>query len=636
MEVELFESLHNAKDIPVRRGYNYLQDLKLNIHEIQKSLSSTRDPVEQKKYNEKLEELTGRLAEAYRFLASKLDLQGGITPTKKHSSSSSETPPKTPSRKHSLTSPKTPATPQKKLLDSPYSTETPMRTPMRTPMETLTRTPPITPHGFNSEGNYLNDARNPELSPNEKTPLTQDNYESDRQYLKSMHFLGYNVVPGVRKTKTPFNSPISPPDTPETEPNTPNSHDFRKRKPYVQEEDDDAYDGGEGGGEVKRSKHDKDDLEGGLKPDDINTNVLVHNTILPTEFAKVRQLYNIYTEDFTRSLLDLEDSGTRDGKSEMLFMMSKDRKYILKTLKRDEFHYFIQIMDDYVKYMMKHYTDTLLPRFYGLYYIDNEHESRYLIAMNNVFEHLPRNMEHVAFDLKGSTYKREASNQETTLKDLDLNRQKIKLNFEGSPNFLKALNRDSMWLRDHNLIDYSLLIGIVKNQGNTDVKGLSGIWEGENATYFLGIIDILQRYNLRKSVESLVKTKVLGQKNISAVKPDYYQKRFYLWIRQHIEGGIEETEEIELKSTDRGGRSSDRRKRKTPEIVIKIIEEEFPEMKENVMEASQQLLERYQYKPNIFGAWREDDMEHFEDKLRTAIQESASRGPLPDQPMNLY
>lgn len=53
--------------------------------------------------------------------------------------------------------------------------------------------------------------------------------------------------------------------------------------------------------------------------------------------------------------------------------------------------------------------------------------------------------------------------------------------------------------------------------------------------YFLGIIDILQQYDLRKMGETAVKSLVHPSKDISAVSPHFYAQRFVRFLEQHTQ-----------------------------------------------------------------------------------------------------
>lgn len=64
------------------------------------------------------------------------------------------------------------------------------------------------------------------------------------------------------------------------------------------------------------------------------------------------------------------------------------------------------------------------------------------------------------YDLKGSTVGRTAG-QSSVKKDLDFNRT-IRLSPEHKELFLQQLNADATFLKQNNVIDYSLLVGIRK------------------------------------------------------------------------------------------------------------------------------------------------------------------------------
>lgn len=54
-------------------------------------------------------------------------------------------------------------------------------------------------------------------------------------------------------------------------------------------------------------------------------------------------------------------------------------------------------------------------------------------------------------------------------------------------------------------------------------------------TYFAGIIDILQPYNLRKQLEHGFKSMRYDGETISAVHPDAYAKRFMEFMRKVVD-----------------------------------------------------------------------------------------------------
>jgi 1-phosphatidylinositol-4-phosphate 5-kinase len=118
--------------------------------------------------------------------------------------------------------------------------------------------------------------------------------------------------------------------------------------------------------------------------------------------------------------------------------------------------------------------NTLITRFYGLYSIkpldSNEKNVRFVI-MNNVFD---TELEiHEKYDLKGSTVGRSSQKdvveidlkkkKNIILKDLDIkeNKKKIKIEKKLKEQLLTQLKSDCEWLQMMNIMDYSLLLGIL-------------------------------------------------------------------------------------------------------------------------------------------------------------------------------
>jgi 1-phosphatidylinositol-4-phosphate 5-kinase len=118
--------------------------------------------------------------------------------------------------------------------------------------------------------------------------------------------------------------------------------------------------------------------------------------------------------------------------------------------------------------------NTLITRFYGLYSIkpldSNEKNVRFVI-MNNVFD---TELEiHEKYDLKGSTVGRSSQKdvveidlkkkKNIILKDLDIkeNKKKIKIEKKLKEQLLTQLKSDCEWLQTMNIMDYSLLLGIL-------------------------------------------------------------------------------------------------------------------------------------------------------------------------------
>jgi len=191
--------------------------------------------------------------------------------------------------------------------------------------------------------------------------------------------------------------------------------------------------------------------------------------------------------------------------------------------------------------------------------------------MENVFEGDLKPTE--IYDLKGSWVSRSTTHElysGSVMKDVDLKRPII-MEERNTKRILQQLQRDSMFLREHNIMDYSVLLGIyylkLEFQGKSediieeevkdgyddhctihshsansshishlsDIATISRELGGIRArlidspgVYYIGIIDTLQEYNWKKRFETWAKTLIQRKdgRGISAVPPDLYQQRF--------------------------------------------------------------------------------------------------------------
>eukprot|EP00124_Ichthyophonus_hoferi_P001917 Ihof_evm2s115 gene=Ihof_evmTU2s115 len=112
--------------------------------------------------------------------------------------------------------------------------------------------------------------------------------------------------------------------------------------------------------------------------------------------------------------------------------------------------------------------DSLLTRYYGLYKLKNNTSITYFIVMGNLFP--AADQMDIRFDLKGSSRGRTSLGVSVTdftdtsviYKDLDwlASAHRLSLGPKVTPILWSQVIRDAQFLRDHNIIDYSLLVGI--------------------------------------------------------------------------------------------------------------------------------------------------------------------------------
>ena len=306
-----------------------------------------------------------------------------------------------------------------------------------------------------------------------------------------------------------------------------------------------------------------------------------------------------------------------EGKSGSFFYFTQDRRYIIKTVSAGEEKVLKNFAREYYRHM-KNNPESLIVRLYGLYQVQLAWEQKYIsvIVMENIF-YSPQHLRiHEKYDLKGSTVGRrvlkggEAPTSSKTLKDVDL-QKKIYVGSENKTLLMEQLRKDVNFLASHNIMDYSLLLGIHDHSRDQNYKSLSTgntitndgfeivtrsrnpslsyphgrqagcsdeeetlmstgdlpwfrqdfgglrsytphhpvhnkgeeayfpeMYDSTNiddlpvATYYLGMVDIFQKYNIRKKAERFWKTRFqqLDPNRISVTDSETYANRFLNFI----------------------------------------------------------------------------------------------------------
>ncbi|PHT97895.1 Phosphatidylinositol 4-phosphate 5-kinase 7 [Capsicum chinense] len=355
----------------------------------------------------------------------------------------------------------------------------------------------------------------------------------------------------------------------------------------------------------------------------------------PMVFRYLRELFKLDAADYMMSICG--DDGLRElsspGKSGSLFYLSRDDRFVIKTLKKSELKALLKMLPDYYKHVKEH-DNTLITKVFGVHRISLKRGKKVrFVVMGNMF--CTELRIHRRYDLKGSSQgrstKKDRIDETTTLKDLDLTYEfhMDKLLREA---LFKQLSLDCRFLESQNIIDYSLLLGLHfrapenlislleppdslhKVETNPDrVEG--GISQGElsippkglilvthepssvsvtpgphirgstlramsvgdqevdlllpgtgrlrvqlgvnmpaqanqkvmqdesasvqvelfevyDVVLYLGIIDILQEYNMKKKLEHTYKSWQFDPMSISAIEPKIYSKRFLSFLEK--------------------------------------------------------------------------------------------------------
>uniref|UniRef100_A0A7E4VYL4 1-phosphatidylinositol-5-phosphate 4-kinase n=1 Tax=Panagrellus redivivus TaxID=6233 RepID=A0A7E4VYL4_PANRE len=311
----------------------------------------------------------------------------------------------------------------------------------------------------------------------------------------------------------------------------------------------------------------------------------------PNVFRNIREQFGVDQSEYLTSLTSYEpevDPHESSGASRLF--VSFDRKFVIKVVDSEAVAEIHSILRQYHGYVVEKHGKTLLPQFLGLYRITVDGNETYLLVMRNIFG--GKYNIHKKYDLKGSTVQRQASEKEKTkdlptLKDIDFLEEnyKIMLPADAKEQLLALLKCDTEFLTRLHLMDYSLLVGIhdVEQGRKEEAEALAaqqhssdpdsgeeiqtppdspvpsvggpfialntglnlddefyGIPSSEDSPkkmiYFIGLVDILTYYGVKKRTASAAKTVKYGSdaEHISTVKPEQYARRLMEFVNRNI------------------------------------------------------------------------------------------------------
>lgn len=185
----------------------------------------------------------------------------------------------------------------------------------------------------------------------------------------------------------------------------------------------------------------------------------------PRVFSRIRALYGIQKQLFLHSIcgnFNLVEF-ISNAKSGQFFFFSHDGRYMIKTTTQDECNFLLSILPNYYQYLVQH-PHSLLTHFYGLYRVRIPDQQVHFCIMKSVFN-TPRPMDCI-FDLKGSSYGRQAKPGESVWKDLDIVAQNRKLHLPSNvrASLLDQIKCDATFLARLGIMDYSFLLGICESE----------------------------------------------------------------------------------------------------------------------------------------------------------------------------
>lgn len=316
----------------------------------------------------------------------------------------------------------------------------------------------------------------------------------------------------------------------------------------------------------------------------------------PLVFRNLRERFDIDDASFLKSLTKSPKSmGPSAGKSGAKFYLSQDKLYVIKTIESNEVEQMHSLLKQYHPFIVERHGKTLLPQYLGMYRLTVDNVEQYLVVMRNIFSNHLRI--HKKYDLKGSTIDREASQKERgkddpTFKDNDFLNDGVKICIgeEAKSKLMETLAADVEFLTKLHIMDYSLLLGVHNidandedlpdeedpegdmddeydsggsgvaltppdspSPGNREAAGPNGVAKidpekdiyaipsrnssARREIYFLGLVDILTHYGMKKQAAKVAKSVKYGSSvdGISTVEPDQYATRFLEFISNAIE-----------------------------------------------------------------------------------------------------
>lgn len=261
----------------------------------------------------------------------------------------------------------------------------------------------------------------------------------------------------------------------------------------------------------------------------------------PVVFTRLRLLEGITKEDFLRSLDPEKNKNTINsissdlGGSGSMFIFSEDAQFVIKIVQKKERKMLIKdLLPDYLEHIERNCM-SFFNRILGVFTIKIPGISPLNLILTQGL--LKGNLIKF-YDLKGSSQNRSAENIDPSVfkgpyKDLDfLNEQeKLLLSDETVAEITYHMMRDFKFLLQHEIMDYSIIIGIFQFHSEKCFRDING-----ERWYRIGIIDYLGKYSLKRKAEYYIKKLRYGKKirMCSVMKPLSYYKRMVKFLFKRV------------------------------------------------------------------------------------------------------
>eukprot|EP00122_Pirum_gemmata_P006086 Pgem_evm2s5560 len=215
-----------------------------------------------------------------------------------------------------------------------------------------------------------------------------------------------------------------------------------------------------------------------------------------------------------------------------------------------EFPLLMSFLNSYVDHLTQP-KPSLIVQFLGVFRIKTSlgHNIPLLLMPNILPAHTVLDEK---YDMKGAKFMRSASateraKTEPTLKDNDFfEKHKVPLTISNEDYLIieTAVLRDTEFMDYKNVMDYSFLLGMTKNDNNVTIRKADPLnpriltayneETQESYTIYIGIIDILNEYNFMNTLATELLTITMPIGNVEIVPPSYYGDRFCMLLLDKI------------------------------------------------------------------------------------------------------
>ena len=185
----------------------------------------------------------------------------------------------------------------------------------------------------------------------------------------------------------------------------------------------------------------------------------------PVVFAYMRRMSGINEFDFLISVCGNANfiEFISNAKSGQFFFYSSDGRFMIKTMTNAESKFLRRILPEYFRHCCEN-PNTMITRFFGMYRVKLYHLRRNVkfVIMNSVY-YTDKYLQSF-YDLKGSVVGRDAKPGQAVKKDNDLRRvlpgEALALSPETKARVREQLEKDTKFLGDVGIMDYSMLVGV--------------------------------------------------------------------------------------------------------------------------------------------------------------------------------